>query len=170
MKVHEFQAKALFRKAGIPVPDGDVAADAAAASAAFTRLGAPLAVVKAQIHAAKALLGKPLVTIQTGPKGQVVQRVLVEAGTEIAHEYYAAITVDRSRGAPVLMVSAEGGMDIEEVARKTPERILREAFDAEAGLRPWQARRLAYALGLPGPAIAPAIDLLRKLARMFLDL
>jgi len=110
------------------------------------------------------------VTIQTGPKGQVVQRVLVEAGTAIAHEYYAAITVDRSRGAPVLMVSAEGGMDIEEVARKTPERILREAFDAEAGLRPWQARRLAYALGLPGPAIAPAIDLLRKLARMFLDL
>ena len=191
MKVHEFQAKALFRKAGIPVPDGDVAADASGAAAVFTRLGAPLAVVKAQIHAggrgkaggvklvrsaeearaaAAALLGKPLVTIQTGPQGQVVRRVLVEAGTEIAHEYYAAITVDRSRGAPVLMASAEGGMEIEEVARRTPERILRETLDAEAGLRPWQARRLAYGPGLPAQAIAPAIDLLRKLGRTFLDL
>ena len=191
MKVHEFQAKALFRKAGIPVPDGDVAADASEAAAVFTRLGAKLAVVKAQIHAggrgkaggvklvrsadearaaAAALLGQPLVTKQTGPKGQVVKRVLVEAGTEIAHEYYAAITVDRSRGAPVLMASAEGGMEIEEVARRTPERILRETLDAEAGLRAWQARRLAYGLGLPAPAIAPAIDLLRKLARSFLDL
>jgi succinyl-CoA synthetase beta subunit len=191
MKVHEFQAKALFRKAGIPVPAGEVATDAEQAAAAFTRLGTPLAVVKAQIHAggrgkaggvklvrsagearaaAAALLGKPLVTVQTGPKGQVVKRVLVEAGTSIAHEYYAAITVDRSRGCPVLMVSAEGGMDIEEVARKTPERILREPLDAEAGLRPWQARRLAYALGLPAPSIKPAAELLRKLARSFLDL
>jgi succinyl-CoA synthetase beta subunit len=191
MKVHEFQAKALFREAGIPVPDGEVAADASEASAVFTRLGAPLAVVKAQIHAggrgkaggvklvrsaeearaaAAALLGQPLVTIQTGPQGQLVRRVLVEAGTEIAHEYYAAITVDRSRGAPVLMASAEGGMEIEEVARRTPERILRETLDAEAGLRPWQARRLAYGLGLPARAIAPAIDVLRKLGRAFLDL
>jgi succinyl-CoA synthetase beta subunit len=116
------------------------------------------------------MLGKPLVTIQTGPKGQVVKRVLVEAGTEIAHEYYAAITVDRSRGAPVLMVSAEGGMDIEEVARRTPEKILREPLDAEAGLWPWQARRLAFALGLPAGSIRPAVDLLRRLARMFLEL
>ena len=191
MKVHEFQAKALFREAGIPVPASDVAQDPAQAAAIYTRLGTPLAAVKAQIHAggrgkaggvklgrsaaeasaaAQALLGKPLVTIQTGPKGQVVKRVLVEAGTDIAHEYYAAITVDRSRGAPVLMVSAEGGMDIEEVARRTPERILRETLDAEAGLRPWQARRLAYALGLPAGSITPAIDLLRRLGRMFLDL
>ncbi|HZM01009.1 MAG TPA: ADP-forming succinate--CoA ligase subunit beta [Planctomycetota bacterium] len=191
MKVHEFQAKALFRQAGIPVPAGEVAVEPAQAAESFARLGAPLAVVKAQIHAggrgkaggvklvrsaaeaasaAAALLGQPLVTIQTGPKGQLVRRVLVEAGTEIAHEYYAAITVDRSRGVPVLMVSSEGGMDIEEVARRTPERILRETLDAEAGLRPWQARRLAFALRLPAASIKPAVELLRRLARMFLDL
>src|SRR5262249_52774287 len=155
---------ALFREAGIPVPEGRVATDAEGAAAAFRELKAPLAVVKAQIHAGgrgkgggvklgrsadeaqaapAGLPGQPPVTHQTGPRGQVVKTVLVEAGSEIAHEYYVGITVDRSRGQPVLMASAQGGMDIETVARETPHLILREAVDPEAGLRAWQARRLA---------------------------
>ncbi len=190
MKIHEYQAKALLREAGIPVPEGRVASTPAEASAAFTALGAPLAVVKAQIHAggrgqgggvklvrsageagavAGALLGRPLVTHQTGPAGQVVKRVLVEAGSEIDREVYAAITVDRSRGQPVFMVSARGGMDIEKVAAESPELILREAVDPEAGLRAWQGRRLAYALGLPAGSQRAVADILVRLARLFLD-
>jgi len=190
MKIHEYQAKQLFRDAGLPVPPGEVVTDAAAAGAAFTRLAAPVAVVKAQIHAggrgkgggvklvrsaeeavsaAAGMLGRPLITHQTGPEGQTVRCVLVEAGSEIAHEYYVGLTIDRRRGAPVLMVSTEGGMDIEEVAASRPERILREAVDPEAGLRPWQARRLAYALELPASAIRPATVLFTKLVRLFLD-
>jgi succinyl-CoA synthetase beta subunit len=191
MKIHEYQAKDLFRQAGIPVPDGATCRTAPEAGAAFTRLAQPLAVVKAQIHAggrgkgggvklvrsaaeaeaaAAGMLGRPLVTPQTGPEGRVVKTVLVEAGSRIAHEYYVGLTVDRARAAPVLMASTEGGMDIEEVARRTPEKILREAIDPEAGLRPWQARRLAYALGLPAGSLRAAQDLLTRLARLFLDL
>jgi succinyl-CoA synthetase beta subunit len=190
MKIHEYQAKALFREAGIPVPEGRVATDAAEAGAVFRDLKVRLAVVKAQIHAggrgkgggvklvrsadeaqaaAAGMLGKPLVTHQTGPQGQVVKTVLIEAGSEIAHEYYVGITVDRSRGQPVLMASAQGGMDIETVATQTPHLILREAVDPEAGLRAWQARRLAYALELPSPAVRPAGDILHRLVRLFLD-
>jgi succinyl-CoA synthetase beta subunit len=190
MKIHEYQAKDLFRQAGIPVPAGLVARTAAEAGAAFGQLGVPLAVVKAQIHAggrgkaggvklvksaaeaqaaAAGMLGRPLVTIQTGPAGRVVKTVLVEAGSAVAHEYYVGLTVDRSRASAVLMASTEGGMDIEEVARRAPEKILREPVDAEAGLRPWQARRLAFALGFQGAALKPVQEVLTRLARLFLD-
>ena len=190
MKIHEYQAKQLFRAVGIPVPDGQVAKVAAEAGEAFRRLGGPVAVVKAQIHAggrgkgggvklvrsaeeavaaAAGMLGKPLVTHQTGPEGRIVKTVLVEAGSEIAHEYYVGLTVDRGCGQPVLMASTEGGMDIEQVAAQTPEKILRETIDPEAGLRGWQARRLAYGLGFPREAIRQATDLLAKLVRLFLD-
>ena len=190
MKIHEYQAKDLFRQAGIPVPAGTSCRTAEEAGAAFTRLGQPLAVVKAQIHAggrgkaggvklvrsaaeaqaaAAGMLGRALVTHQTGPEGRVVKTVLVEAGSDVAHEYYVGLTVDRARSAPVLMVSTEGGMDIEAVAARTPEKILREAVDPEAGLRPWQARRLSYALGFPAGAQRAVQDLLVRLVRLFLD-
>jgi succinyl-CoA synthetase beta subunit len=190
MKVHEYQAKELFRQAGVPVPAGLTARTADEAAAAFTRLGVPLAVVKAQIHAggrgkaggvklvrssaearaaAAGMLGRALVTIQTGPAGRVVKTVLVEAGSQAAHEYYVGLTVDRSRGAPVLMASTEGGMDIEEVARRAPDKILREPLDPEAGLRPWQARRLAYALRLPPGAVKAGQEVFTRLGRLFLD-
>jgi len=190
MKIHEYQAKALFREAGIPVPRSVVATSAAAAGAAFNELGGALAVVKAQIHAggrgkgggvklvrsaaeaqaaAAAMLGRPLVTHQTGPKGQVVKTVLVEQGSSIAHEYYVGITLDRARGRPVLMASTEGGMDIEAVAASAPEKILRAVLHPEVGLRDWQARTLCYGLHLPPAAVAPATRLLKTLARLFLD-
>jgi succinyl-CoA synthetase beta subunit len=190
MKIHEYQAKRLLREAGIPVPRGRTATEAAGAATAFTELEGALAVVKAQIHAggrgkgggiklvrsaeqaaaaAGAMLGKPLVTPQTGPGGRVVKTVLIEAGSEIAHEYYLGLTVDRSRGAPVLMASTEGGMDIEAVARDTPGKILREVIDPEAGLRDWQARRLAFGLGLPPKARRPAMDVMTRLVRLSLD-
>jgi succinyl-CoA synthetase beta subunit len=190
MKIHEYQAKRLFREAGIPVPRGETATDAGGAAEAYRRLDGGLAVVKAQIHAggrgkgggvklvrsadeaaaaAAAMLGRPLVTHQTGPEGRVVKTVLVEAGTEIAHEYYLGLTVDRSRGAPVFMASTEGGVDIEAVARDAPDKILRETLDPEAGLRAWQARRLAFGLGLPPKARGPAMDAMAKLVRLYLD-
>jgi succinyl-CoA synthetase beta subunit len=190
MKIHEYQAKQLFREAGIPVPRGVTATDAAGAAAGFTQLDGELAVVKAQIHAggrgkgggvklvrsaeeagaaAETMLGKPLVTHQTGPEGRIVKTVLVEAGSEIAHEYYLGLTVDRSRGAPVLMASTEGGMDIEAVARDTPGKILRETIDPEAGLRAWQARRLAFALGLPPKARGPAMAAMTRLVDLYIE-
>ncbi len=190
MKIHEYQAKDLFRKAGIPVPAGAVCRSAAEAAAAFTRLAVPLAVVKAQIHAggrgkaegvklvrsaaeaqaaAAGMLGRAMVTHQTGPAGRVVKTVLVEAGSEVAHEYYVGLALDRGRGAPVLMASTEGGMDIEAVAAQAPHKILREVVDPEAGLRAWQARRLAFALGFPAGALRPVQDLLARLVRLYLD-
>jgi succinyl-CoA synthetase beta subunit len=190
MKIHEYQAKSLFREAGIPVPDGGIATTPELASEAYQRLGMPLAVVKAQIHAggrgkgggvklvhsadeareaAASMIGQPLITHQTGPEGRIVKTVLVEAGSAIEHEYYLGITVDRSRGAPVLMASTQGGMDIEAVARETPELILKEPIDPEAGLRDWQARRLVYALGIPKEAVRPTMDILRKLSRLFIE-
>jgi succinyl-CoA synthetase beta subunit len=155
MKIHEFQAKEILRNAGVPVPRGIVARSAQEAADAFKQLGGTLAVVKAQIHAggrgkgsvknisgqrgvqlvksadqaatvAKNLLGNELVTIQTGPEGQTVRQVFVEEGCDIARELYLGIVVDRGAGGPVLMVSAEGGVNIEEVAAKTPELIFKE--------------------------------------------
>lgn len=196
MKIHEYQAKQILREAGLAVPRGVVARTAAEASAAFAELGGALAVVKAQIHAggrgkgtiktqpqqrgvqlvrgdqeaadvAGRMLGQPLVTIQTGPAGQVVNQVLVEAGCEIARELYLGIVVDRASAGPVLMVSSQGGMNIEEVAAETPELIFRERFDADAGLFPYQARKLAALLGLKGPSVASAEKLMRGLCRVF---
>jgi succinyl-CoA synthetase beta subunit len=190
MKIHEYQAKELFREAGIAVPRGGVARSGDEAAAAFEQLSAELAVVKAQIHAggrgkgggvklvrsaddaraaADGMLGRPLVTHQTGPEGRVVKTVLVETGSQIAHEYYVGITIDRTRGVPVLMVSTEGGMDIEAVAAQTPEKILKEPIDVEAGLRSWQARRLAYGLGLPPSTLRVATGLLTRLVDLFIE-
>jgi succinyl-CoA synthetase beta subunit len=198
MKIHEFQAKEILRKAGVSVPRGIVARNAAEAAAAFNELGGTVAVVKAQIHAggrgkgtiktnpaqhgvqlvksadeaAKVvgnLLGQPLVTIQTGPAGQIVRQVLVEEGCNIARELYLGIVVDRSSAGPVLMVSAQGGMNIEEVAAHTPELIFRERFHPDAGLASYQARKLAARLGLKGASVASAEKFMKGLCRVFVE-
>ena len=197
MKIHEFQAKELFRRFQVAVPSGLVARTPEEAAAAFGQLGGPLAVVKAQVHAggrgkgtiagtelpqrgvqlvrsaqeaatvAGRMLGRPLVTIQTGPEGQVVRQVLVEAGCEIARELYLGIVVDRAARRPVLMASAAGGMNIEEVAAETPHLIFREAFDPDRGLQGYQCRKLAQKLGLAGPAVAAADKFMRAVCRLF---
>ncbi|MEW6741969.1 MAG: ADP-forming succinate--CoA ligase subunit beta [Planctomycetota bacterium] len=190
MKIHEYQAKEVFQHYGIPVPRGRVAATAQQAKAAFEELGSAVAVVKAQVHAggrgkgggvrlvrsaneafeaARAILSKPLVTHQTGPQGKQVLKVLVEEGCKIKQELYAGLALDRSREVPVLMASTEGGVEIEEVAAKTPEKILKEPLDPYVGLRPYQGRRLAFKLELPPPAIGPATKVLIGLSRAFLE-
>jgi succinyl-CoA synthetase beta subunit len=198
MKIHEYQAKQLFAKAGVPVPRGVVAKSPADAADAFKQLGGKIAVVKSQIHAggrgkgrfkqypeqpgvvlvrsadeAKAnaarMLGQTLVTIQTGAEGKSVQTLFVEEGLDIASELYAAVVVDRESRRPVLIVSSEGGMDIEEVAAHTPEKILREPIDAGYGLHAFQATKLAFRLGLKGQAIRSAGEFFPKLVRFFLD-
>jgi succinyl-CoA synthetase beta subunit len=199
MKIHEYQAKQLLRKAGVAVPAGTVATTREEAAAAFTNLGAPVAVVKAQIHAggrgkgtiqdnpqqhgvqlvrsageaasaAGQLLGHKLVTIQTGPGGQTVRRVLIEAGCEIARELYLGIVIDRAAAMPVLMASSAGGMNIEEVAAKTPELIFKESFHPGAGLQPYQVRKLCAKLDITGTSVRSAEKFMRSLARLFVDL
>ncbi len=196
MKIHEFQAKQILREAGVAVPRGIVARTADEAGAAFSQLGGKVAVVKAQIHAggrgkgtckenphqrgvqlvksadearqvAAALLGNHLVTIQTGPQGQIVRQVLVEEGCDIARELYLGIVVDRAAAGPVLMVSSEGGMNIEDVAAKTPERIFRERFHTDAGLFSYQARKLAAELNLKGASVRSAEKFMQALCRVF---
>ncbi|MBA4029514.1 MAG: ADP-forming succinate--CoA ligase subunit beta [Planctomyces sp.] len=198
MKIHEFQAKELLAKAGVAVPKGIVAKSPEEAKAAFAQLGTPVVVVKSQIHAggrgkgrfkeeseqpgvvlvksaddaaahAKRMLGNTLVTIQTGEEGKKVQTLLVEQGLKIAREIYAACVVDREVAGPVLIVSSEGGMDIEEVAAHHPEKILTEAFDPVYGLEGYQARKLAFALGLEGAALKNAEKFFRQLSKFFLD-
>ncbi|MEQ8847543.1 ADP-forming succinate--CoA ligase subunit beta [Botrimarina sp.] len=197
MKIHEHQAKQLFRDAGIAVPNGVVARTPDEAADAFAKLGGPVAVVKAQVHAggrgkgkikgteqrgvelvksaddarrvAAALLGGDLVTIQTGPDGQTVNQVLVEAGCDIARELYLGIVVDRAAGKPVLMVSTEGGMDIEKVAEETPHLIHTAAFDPDAGLQAYQSRKLAWRLGLEGAAVRSADKFMRAICKLFVD-
>jgi len=198
MKIHEYQAKDLLRAAGVPVLAGIVAKSPQDAATAFTALGLPICAVKAQIHAggrgkgqvpgtgqrgvelaksaadaeriAKGLLNQTLVTIQTGPAGQTVRQVFVESGCGIDRELYCAILVDRAARAPVLIASTAGGMDIEEVAAKTPELILSEPFDADRGLAGWQARLLASKLGLPTASWRHAENFFKKLCRAFVDL
>ena len=196
MKIHEFQAKQILRDAGVAVPRGIVARSGDEACAAFTQLGGKLAVVKAQIHAggrgkgtikenpkqhgvqlvksaaeakqvASALLNNRLETIQTGPAGQVVRQVLVEEGCDIARELYLGIVVDRAASGPVLMVSSEGGMNIEEVAAKTPELIYRERFSPDAGLQSFQTRKLAAQVGLKGASVRSAEKFMKALCRVF---
>ena len=193
MKIHEYQAKQLLAAAGVPVPKGIVARTPDEAASAFTQLGRPVAVVKSQIHAggrgkgtfkehpqqrgvvlvksaeeardnAARMLGNTLVTIQTGAEGKQVNVVFVEAGLDIARELYLGIVVDREVGGPVLIMSSEGGMEIEEVAAHSPEKILSEPVDADYGLFRYQARKLAFTLGLEGQrdplgGIVPAEDL-----------
>jgi succinyl-CoA synthetase beta subunit len=190
VKLHEFQAKEVFRKAGLATPTGEVVASAAEARAAFDRLGKPLAVVKAQVHAggrgkgggvrlvrtaddaeqaAAAILEKPLVTPQTGPQGVRVRRLLVEEGLDLRRQLYAAVVLDRKAETPVLMASAEGGMEIEEVAAHRPDAILREPVDPVRGLAPFRARRLAFALGVEKTLVPALAGVLRSLAQLFLD-
>ncbi len=198
MKIHEFQAKQILRDAGVAVPRSIVARTADEAAKAYAELGGAIAVVKAQIHAggrgkgtiktnpkqrgvqlvksaqeagevAGRLLGQSLVTIQTGPVGQTVRQVLVEAGCEIARELYLGIVIDRAAAGPVLMVSSEGGMDIEEVAAHTPEKIFYEKFDPDAGLQSYQVRKLCKKLNITGASVASAEKFMKGLCRVFVQ-
>ena len=190
MKIHEYQAKAILAKHGVAVPRGEVAVTPQEAVDIAKRLGGPVAVVKAQIHAggrgkgggvkvskgleaveanAKAILGMQLVTHQTGPAGQKVLRVLVEEGLAIARELYVGILVDRSTKKVVVMASAEGGMDIEEVAAKTPERIHKAFVEPSVGLQPFQAQQLAFAVGLTGDSVKKATKLMLVLYQAFMS-
>ncbi|HEY1435817.1 MAG TPA: ADP-forming succinate--CoA ligase subunit beta, partial [Thermoanaerobaculia bacterium] len=189
MKVHEYQAKALLKHFGVAVPRGEVTDSPAEAREIAKRLGGR-AVVKAQIHAggrgkgggvklakdpeeahdlAKKILGMTLVTVQTGPAGRLVHKVLVEEALDIARELYVSITLDRSRGVPVVMASLSGGMEIEEVAEKDPAAILREAVDPTLGMFPFQARKLAFALGLSGESFKKGVAFLQALFRAYME-
>lgn len=199
MKIHEYQGKQLFRQAGVPVLEGRVARSADEAAAAFKELGGPIAVVKAQVHAggrgkgtvkevptqrgvqlvksaaeaaqvAKNLLGNRLVTIQTGEEGAQVNQVFVEAGCDIERELYLGIVLDRAKALPVLMVSSEGGVEIEEVAAETPEKIFREHFHPAVGLHSFQVRKLCKKLGISGPAARAAEKFMKAICRLYVDL
>ena len=188
MKLHEYQAKELFARYGVPVPNGTVARSADEAAAAAEELGGKV-VVKAQVHAggrgmaggiklansveearaaAEALLGTRLVTVQS-PQGQPVDAVLVEEQIDVARELYLGAVIDNSAGMPVLIASAAGGMEIEEVAEQHPERIHREAVDPACGFQGFQARALAFATGLDGDLNRPAVALIEGLARAFAE-
>ncbi|MHC4137582.1 MAG: ADP-forming succinate--CoA ligase subunit beta [Planctomycetota bacterium] len=188
MNIHEFQAKGLFREYGIAVPRGTACRTIDEVRTACDELGGGVCIVKAQIHAggrgkaggvriarsceeaiehARTLLGAILVTHQTGPAGRKVSKLLIEEGLEIEREFYAALAVDRQRGGPVIIASAEGGVEIESVSQ---EKLLREPIDIHEGLRPFQARALAYGLGFLGDSAKQAAALLGKLARLFVDL
>ena len=189
MKVHEYQAKSILARYGVAVPRGEVTDSPTEAREIAHRLGGRC-VVKAQIHAggrgkgggvklakdpeeafalAKAILGMTLVTPQTGPAGRVVQKILVEEALDIDRELYLGVTLDRGRGLPSVMASRSGGMEIEEVAAKDPNAIVREAVDPALGLFPFQARKLAFALGLSGDAFRKALPFLQALFRAYVD-
>ena len=190
MNLHEYQAKDVFRSYGIPVPAGKVAASPEEAVEAARALGGSAWVVKAQVHAggrgkaggvklareletvrtaAERMLGKPLVTQQTGPEGLPVERVYVESGSEIARELYLSLTLNRERGRVALIASAAGGIDIEEVAHRTPEKILAATVHPAAGLAPHQARELAFGVGLAGAQTAQFQSLAAALYRLYLE-
>jgi succinyl-CoA synthetase beta subunit len=184
MKIHEYQGKELLRGFGVPVPRGIVARTPEEAEAAARELGTDVVVVKAQIHAggrgkgggvklakspeearqiAEQMLGMMLVTHQTGPEGREVKTLLIEEGLPIDKEFYLGITLDRVTGRNVFMASSAGGMDIEKVAEETPDLILKETIDPSVGLRPFQARKLAFGLGIPN-------DLINQAAKFMLTL
>ena len=188
MKIHEYQGKAILARHGVPVPRGEVAFNAAEAGAIARRLGADIVVVKAQIHAggrgkgggvklakspdeaeqiAGEMIGMTLITHQTGPEGRVVSRVLIEEGLKMSRELYLSIVLDRAAGKPVMMASADGGMDIEEVAAKTPERIHKVHIEPGVGLVPFEARQLGFAIGLDGPQVNKAVKLMTSLYEAF---
>src|SRR6266851_4414327 len=184
MKIHEYQAKAILARHGVPVPRGEVAFTAAEAGEIARRLGlhaGSVVVVKAQIHAggrgkgggvklakssdeaeklARAMIGMTLVTHQTGPEGRVVSRVLVEEGLQMTRELYLSVVLDRASGKPVMMASAAGGMDIEEVAASTPEKIAKVFIEPGVGLVPFEARQIGFAIGLDGPQVNKAVTLM----------
>jgi len=190
MKIHEYQGKEILAKFGVPVPRGIPAYTVQEAVEAAQKLGGPVWVVKAQIHAggrgkgggvklartveeaetiAKAMLGMTLKTHQTGPEGRVVRRLLIEDGLDLAgaREMYLAVVVDRGSGLPVFMASAQGGMDIEEVAAKDPEAILKEAVTPAAGFQAFQARKLAFGLGLPAAVVPKAVTFMQAVYKAF---
>jgi succinyl-CoA synthetase beta subunit len=189
MKIHEYQARQILSENGIPVPPAEVVRSADEAVAAFKKLNAPLAVVKAQVYAggrgkagfvklvksadearqaAQFMLSNRMVSNQTGPEGVPVNVLIVAPGVDIAREYYLGITVDRSRNTTTMIASAEGGVEIEEVARKSPERVLKEPMHPLLGLQPFQARELAYKLGFKDKLAGEAARLMSNLAKVFL--
>jgi len=190
VKIHEYQAKAVLARYGVPVPRGEVAMSAAEAGEIAKRLGGPIAVVKAQIHAggrgkgggvkvarsadeaeqlANQILGMTLVTHQTGPEGRKVGRVLIEEGVEIDRELYLSVVIDRGSASPVVIASAAGGMDIEAVAASHPEQILREIIAPGIGIVPFQARQLAFGMGLSGPVANKFVKVLDAIYKAFVE-
>jgi succinyl-CoA synthetase beta subunit len=190
MNIHEYQGKEILKQYGVKVPEGRVAFTVDEAVEAAKELGTQVVVVKAQIHAggrgkaggvkvaknldevrtyAQEILGKVLVTHQTGPEGKEVKRLLIEQGCDIKKEYYVGVVVDRATGSVVMMASEEGGTEIEEVAAKTPEKIFKEVIDPVTGLNPFQARRLAYAINIPSQLINKAAKFMMSLYQAFVD-
>jgi succinyl-CoA synthetase beta subunit len=190
MKIHEYQGKDILRQAGVPVPRGIAAFTVQEAVEAAQKLGGPVWVVKAQIHAggrgkgggvklarsiedvrklAGEILGMQLITHQTGPEGQKVRRLLIEDGADIKKEYYVSAVTDRASQRVAMIVSSEGGMDIEEVAHSTPEKILTEIVDPATGLTDAQATKLANAIGVPAGSVAQAVDVLQKVYKVYMD-
>ncbi len=190
MNLHEYQAKHVFAQYGMPVPRGKPAKTAEEAAAACRELGGGLFVIKAQVHAGgrgkaggvklvktpdeaaaatKAMLGTRLVTHQTGPEGLPVNSVIVEAGSDIARELYLSAVVDRASEQVVFMASTEGGMDIEEVAAKTPEKIFKVAVHPAAGLQPWQIRKLAFGLGIEKPQQKDFASIVQGIYKVFTE-
>jgi succinyl-CoA synthetase beta subunit len=190
MNIHEYQGKEVLRQYGVSVPQGKVAFTVEEAVQAAKELGTSVVVVKAQIHAggrgkaggvkvaknldevriyAEQLLGKVLVTHQTGPEGKEVKRLLIEQGCDIKKEYYVGVVVDRATGRVVMMASEEGGTEIEEVAARTPEKIFKEVIDPAVGLQPFQARKLAYAINIPNELVGKAVQFMTALYNAFVD-
>ena len=189
MKIHEYQGKAILARHGVPVPRGEVAFNAAEAGEIARRLGGNVVVVKAQIHAggrgkgggvklaksaddaekiAAQMIGMTLVTHQTGPEGRVVGRVLIEEGLQMTRELYLSLVLDRAAGKPVMMASAAGGMDIEEVAASTPEKIVKVYIEPGVGIVPFEARQLGFAIGLDGPQVNKFVKLASSLYEAFI--
>jgi succinyl-CoA synthetase beta subunit len=190
VNIHEYQAKDILRRYKVNVPRGKVATTPAEAEAAAAELGGPVCVVKAQVHAggrgkgggiklaktpaeakaiAEKMIGMKLVTHQTGPEGKVVHKVYVEEGCDIARELYLGMVLDRGVGRLTMMASPEGGVEIEEVAAKTPERILKEVIDPAVGLQAYQARDLAFGLGIPKESINKAVAFMTGLYKAFVE-
>src|SRR5215475_1501438 len=190
MKIHEYQAKAILAQYNVPVPRGEVAFTVEEAEAASKKIGGSV-VVKAQIHAggrgkgggvkvaqnaeqalelARKILGMTLITHQTGPEGRLVQRLLIEETLPIERELYLGIVLDRVQGKPVFMASAAGGMEIEEVAAKTPDAILKETIEPGIGLQPFQARKLAFGIGIPPASVNAAATAMTALAKAYVSM
>lgn len=190
MNIHEYQAKEVLKQYGVVVPQGKVAFTVEEAVQAAKEIGSDVTVVKAQIHAggrgkaggvkiaksldevrtyAEQLLGKTLVTHQTGPEGKAVKRLLIEQGCDIQKEYYVGMVIDRSSGRIAVMASAEGGTEIEEVAANTPEKIFTETIDPAVGMQPFQARKLAYAIGIPKELVNKSVKFMLGLYDAFVE-
>jgi len=190
MNIHEYQGKEVLKQYGVKVPEGKVAFTVEEAVEAAQQLGTAVVVVKAQIHAggrgkaggvkvaksldevrtyAKEILGKVLVTHQTGPEGKEVKRLLIEQGCDIKKEYYVGVVVDRTTGCVVMMASEEGGMDIEEVAEHSPEKIFKEVIDPAVGMQAYQARKLAYAINIPTELVNKTVSFMLSLYKAFVE-